>query len=957
MPTVLNTEGHGLGSDSKEQGAEDLWELTIDDLFSSSDAAASELHAAVPGPYAIDLCTSPEPALELAPSLQGFDYLHAYHVTDWKDDQLVFRLRLGPIESELEADAILSIVRSDYPSATTVPMGDDDQRMIALVATSAPPRNAKAPERKTAVPAKADNADKPARVEKGAAAGKVPPVLAVAQPLQPEPVPEPAVRAAQPATPPPAEKTEDLANLFRDLAAELLAPVPVAAAAARPRPPEAPPTAGAAAAAPPPVLTAAVRRPHAPRSTNRTRGEPPPRTRSDAPPPVLMAESVAKPAREAAERPAGTAAAQVPASGVAEPRSRREPPFPAAALPAKIATVPAEAVASKGPAALRAPEPVAPSIPATEPAPPPMVAAPDARSASPAAPTPPAPVPLAPESPRVAPPRAAHTPGKAPAPPAPSSGSQAAVTERAAPAVAGAAPPEAIVPAAPAAVAGAAVATSSQPPRVALPRAPSRAAVAGDPSGRRDAPGASDSKTVPANEPRVQAEPGPEPRLDQPPRVALRPEPAPNAPSAKAAEAIPAKRPFPAASPPQAPSPRSPTPAPRAPAAAVAAERPATPTLDLELVPDDLERATAPAPATPAATSAAPGSGYTAPARIATPPLELELVPDATPPPPAPAAAGRIPPVAAKPVAPGPAPVPEPSRAPLALTGAPGRSPDPKADALPPRGVTPPTPPPFRPPAAPSMTAPAGRATAPAQSTAPSAASGATARSATRSDAAPSKPGTPPRAPEPRSAPAKPATPAAGSQPPAMAAAPAATAAPAASAARKPGPDAGAPPGPPPIDSTQTLRALVVPEDAVAASEKLLVIQLLLSEREIQPESVPNLAIFNEYRLYSAVGYEQGKVMHALRLGFFTDDGPAEAVAGYLRSYFEAPVVTRVSAAERERFGRRRVSARKDSGDTGLHAAIELSSAPTAPTTSLADLSARSRPGSATKSGHERKRG
>ena len=148
-----------------------------------------------------------------------------------------------------------------------------------------------------------------------------------------------------------------------------------------------------------------------------------------------------------------------------------------------------------------------------------------------------------------------------------------------------------------------------------------------------------------------------------------------------------------------------------------------------------------------------------------------------------------------------------------------------------------------------------------------------------------------------------------------------------------------------------------MPDEHAAAAEKLLVIQLLLSEREIEPDSVPNLAIFNEYRLYSAVGYEQGKVMHALRLGFFTDDAPAEAVAGYLRAYFEAAAVTRVSFEERERFGKRRVSARKDSGETGLHAAIELSSAPSAPTTSLADLSARSRAEPPSKPGHERKRG
>jgi hypothetical protein len=119
----------------------------------------------------------------------------------------------------------------------------------------------------------------------------------------------------------------------------------------------------------------------------------------------------------------------------------------------------------------------------------------------------------------------------------------------------------------------------------------------------------------------------------------------------------------------------------------------------------------------------------------------------------------------------------------------------------------------------------------------------------------------------------------------------------------------------------------------------LWVIQLALSITEISPEQIPNLAIFNEFRLYSAVGREDGRVMHALRLGFFTDEAPAQAVAGYLSGYFEGPKVTRVSAAERERFGARRVAARKDSGASGVHAAIDLSSPPArAPTTSLADL-------------------
>jgi hypothetical protein len=159
-------------------------------------------------------------------------------------------------------------------------------------------------------------------------------------------------------------------------------------------------------------------------------------------------------------------------------------------------------------------------------------------------------------------------------------------------------------------------------------------------------------------------------------------------------------------------------------------------------------------------------------------------------------------------------------------------------------------------------------------------------------------------------------------------------------------------PGPPPsIDSTQTLRALVIPDTTDSQSEKLLVIQLALSETEFAPESVPNLAIFNEYRLYTAVGYDQGKIMNALRLGFFNDEAPAEAVAGYLRSFFDSATVTRVSVEERERFSTRRVTARKEAGETGVHAAIELSSAPSAPATSLADLSARARAGTRNETG------
>jgi hypothetical protein len=141
------------------------------------------------------------------------------------------------------------------------------------------------------------------------------------------------------------------------------------------------------------------------------------------------------------------------------------------------------------------------------------------------------------------------------------------------------------------------------------------------------------------------------------------------------------------------------------------------------------------------------------------------------------------------------------------------------------------------------------------------------------------------------------------------------------------------------VDRTHTVRTLTPLELADGQSSKWFVAQLALSADGFSPDNVPNLDIFNEYHLYSVVGLDRGRVTHALRLGFFTDDAAARAVAGYLRCYFEATTVTRVSAAEHERFVDRRIAARKDSGPTGVHTVIELSTPPPVPTTRLANLS------------------
>ena len=130
--------------------------------------------------------------------------------------------------------------------------------------------------------------------------------------------------------------------------------------------------------------------------------------------------------------------------------------------------------------------------------------------------------------------------------------------------------------------------------------------------------------------------------------------------------------------------------------------------------------------------------------------------------------------------------------------------------------------------------------------------------------------------------------------------------------------------GAPVMDSTQTVRRLTPLELADGEGSCWFAVQLMLREEPIDAEQVPDLGIFSEYRLYSVTGLEQDRVMHALRVGFFSSELAAEAVAGYLVAYFDSPVIKRVSIAERERFADTGLAARKDVGATGVHAVIEL---------------------------------
>lgn len=106
----------------------------------------------------------------------------------------------------------------------------------------------------------------------------------------------------------------------------------------------------------------------------------------------------------------------------------------------------------------------------------------------------------------------------------------------------------------------------------------------------------------------------------------------------------------------------------------------------------------------------------------------------------------------------------------------------------------------------------------------------------------------------------------------------------------------------PDLDSTQTIRALTSDELKDESQEKWFSIQLAVSDQPVNLDAMPRLDIFEAYRLYSVASAGSGKITHSLRIGFFREEVSAEAVCGYLRTFFNSPTVVRISIAEQARF-------------------------------------------------------
>lgn len=129
----------------------------------------------------------------------------------------------------------------------------------------------------------------------------------------------------------------------------------------------------------------------------------------------------------------------------------------------------------------------------------------------------------------------------------------------------------------------------------------------------------------------------------------------------------------------------------------------------------------------------------------------------------------------------------------------------------------------------------------------------------------------------------------------------------------------------PELDSTQTIRALTSAELHDEQQEKWFAVQLAASEQPVNLDAMPRLDIFEAYRLYSVASAGSGKIIHSLRLGFFKEAVSAEAVCGYLKTFFGSPSVLRVSVAEHGRF--KDAPIKKTNGEKHEAKVLELSNA------------------------------
>jgi hypothetical protein len=109
-------------------------------------------------------------------------------------------------------------------------------------------------------------------------------------------------------------------------------------------------------------------------------------------------------------------------------------------------------------------------------------------------------------------------------------------------------------------------------------------------------------------------------------------------------------------------------------------------------------------------------------------------------------------------------------------------------------------------------------------------------------------------------------------------------------------------PGALPFDSTQTIRAVTVRELRDPNQQKWFAVQLAVSDRPVNLETIPRFDVFEAHRLYAIQGRLGARTCYALRLGFFTEQQAALTICTDLQAFYRAASVVQVSEAEQVRF-------------------------------------------------------
>lgn len=115
------------------------------------------------------------------------------------------------------------------------------------------------------------------------------------------------------------------------------------------------------------------------------------------------------------------------------------------------------------------------------------------------------------------------------------------------------------------------------------------------------------------------------------------------------------------------------------------------------------------------------------------------------------------------------------------------------------------------------------------------------------------------------------------------------------------------------------------PGEIPVAAPQRYVVQLVWSDQRVDPNRIPQLAIYDAYTMYTVTVMRSGVRYYGIRLGFFTSVISARQIALYVRPDFPAVAVVPVSSRE---FDVARTIAWHRDARTGLHVEPEPRSAP-----------------------------